>query len=236
MDKSVDGVDKSLRAFTRESVLGVYAKQPLPGRVKTRLCPPLTPVEAAGLYDCALRETVARLRAQQSFDLALCYAGDPDWFAAVFPDLPLLPQRGEDLGARMRDSFECLFRLGYRQVVLVGSDTPDLPLALVEEAFACLQQAEVVLAPARDGGYVLIGKTESRPELFEAMRWSSPEVLPETLRRLELLGCRAALLPDWEDLDDLPALERLLRRSPQSRTAAYLCRQLAHHFSGGRQA
>jgi len=230
----VEDVDKSLRDHDGKSVLGIYAKQPLPGQVKTRLCPPLSPSEAAGLYQCALQETVTRMQGCEAFELVICYAGERSWFAEAFPDVQLLPQRGEDLGVRMADSFSQLFQQGYRQVVLIGSDSPDLPLQLVEQAFRKLRQTDVVLAPAEDGGYVLIGKSKFLPELFSAIRWSSAEVLPETLRRIEKLGIKAFLLPGWEDLDDLAALGRLLRRSPQSRTADYLRRQLAQHFPAPR--
>jgi len=227
----VEDVDKLERNQRGKAVLGIYAKQPLPGQVKTRLCPPLSHAEAAGLYQCALEEIVARLRDERDFDLVICYAGEPAWFVEHFSGIALLPQRGTDLGARMADSFRNFFHLGYRRAVLVGSDAPDLPLALIRQAFEALRETEVVLAPAVDGGYVLIGQTQNRSELFETIRWSTPEVLPETLRRLELLGCQAALLPAWEDLDDLGALDRLLQRSPQSMTAGYLRRQLGRHFS-----
>jgi rSAM/selenodomain-associated transferase 1 len=235
VDKSVENVDKPSRTAEKISVLGIYAKQPLPGQVKTRLCPPLSPLQAAGLYHCALQETVARMREHGTFELVLCYAGERSWFEGAFPSVRLLPQRGADLGARMADSFASLLGQGYRQAVLIGSDAPDLPLPLVEEAFRQLRQVEVVLAPAADGGYVLIGKAVSRPELFEAIRWSSPEVLPETLRRITDFGLKARLLPGWEDLDDLAALGRLLQRSPHSRTAGYLRRELAEHFPKRRQ-
>ena len=223
-------VDNSKENPCCSAVLGIYAKQPLPGQVKTRLCPPLTHAEAAALYQCALEEIVARMRGQRNFEVVICYAGERSWFAEAFPGVRLLPQQGPDLGARMSDSFARLQAESYQQVVLIGSDSPDLPLALVDQAFTRLQQVEVVLVPAGDGGYVLIGQVGNRPELFQAIRWSSAEVLPETLCRIETLGIKASLLPGWEDLDDLEALGRLLHRSPECRTATYLRQQLAEHF------
>lgn len=231
MDKPVDDVDKSLRNLKGKSVLGIFAKQPVPGQVKTRLCPPLSHLEAAGLCQCTLQETIARMRGHREFDLVICFTGERGWFEANFPGVPLLQQRGEDLGARMSASISGLLAQGCRRVVLIGSDIPDLPVTLVEEAFLQLQRAEVVLVPADDGGYVLVGQTMNRPELFAAIPWSSAEVLPETLRRIEALGIEAVLLPGWEDLDDLDALQRFLTRSPQSQTAAYLRQHLARHFT-----
>lgn len=227
MDKPVEEVDKSLVEIPKTAILGIYAKQPLPGQVKTRLCPPLTQHEAAALYRCCLTETVQRMQ-QGSFALAICYAGERQWFADNFPGVRLIAQRGVDLGARMADSLCSLLQQGYQQVVLIGSDAPDLPLSLIEQAFRELQQHQLVLAPASDGGYVLIGEAVHHPELFSAMPWGSGEVLAETLRRIEFSGIKAKQLPGWEDLDDLAALQRLLLRSPTSATAKHLRQQLAH--------
>jgi uncharacterized protein len=231
VDKSVEEVDKSPILLPSKPILGIFAKQPLAGQVKTRLCPPLSQQEAADLYLCSLRETVSRMAVVQDFELVICFAGERDWFAKTFPGLPLLPQQGADLGARLANGFRQLFQQGYPQVVLIGSDAPDLPVELVRQAFAQFQSVEVVLAPATDGGYVLVGQAAFRPELFETIHWGSATVLAETLQRVEQFVIPAATLPSWEDLDDVSALERLLRRSPECRTAAYLRRHLSHYFS-----
>ncbi len=228
----MEAVDNPDCKTQKTAVLGIYAKQPLPGLVKTRLCPPLTKTEAAELYLCSLRETVQRMQ-RGSFELVICYAGERQWFTETFPGITLSAQRGVDLGARMADSLNSFLHQGYRQAVLIGSDSPDLPLELVEQAFVKLQQFEVVLAPARDGGYVLIGEAIHRPELFATIQWSTAEVLPETLRRIEAQGIAAKQLPGWEDLDDLEALQRFLQRSPETSTASYLRQQLAHCFHAG---
>ena len=225
----METVDKSTDNHLKSAILGIYAKQPLPGKVKTRLCPPLTPNEAAELYRCSLMETVTRMKGG-NFELAICYAGERQWFAKTFPGVKLMTQRGADLGARMSDSFNRFLQHGYNQAVLIGSDAPDLPLKLVGQAFDTLQQTEVVLAPADDGGYVLIGESMHHPELFTTIQWSTDKVLPETLRRITCLGIKAERLPGWDDLDDLEALRRFLKRSPESTTALYLQQQLAHCF------
>ncbi len=222
----MDTVDNPSKKTTKSAVLGVYAKQPLAGQVKTRLCPPLSHQQAAEFYACALQETVQRLQSAADFELVICYAGERAWFAENFPGVGLLPQQGQDLGARMADSLQRFLQQGYQQAVLIGSDSPDLPLPLIEQAFAALQQVEVVLAPAGDGGYVLIGESSHRPELFAAIPWSTGVVLAETRRRIEQLQINAVQLPAWEDLDDQQALVDFLQRSPHSQTAAYLRRHL----------
>ncbi len=197
--------------------------------MKTRLCPPLSHQQAAELYACSLRETVQRMQAG-GFELVLCYAGERAWFAENFPGIELIPQQGDDLGARMADSLSGFLNQGYRQAVLIGSDAPDLPLELVEQAFAALADHDLTLAPARDGGYVLIGEAVHHSELFAAMPWSTGQVLPETLRRIAAHRIRAVQLEPWEDLDDLASLQRLLQRSPWSLTAEYLRSRLAAFF------
>lgn len=227
----MEEVDNSRQKPCRNAILGIYAKQPLPGQCKTRLCPPLSATEAADLYACFLRETVSRMQAGNSYDLAICYAGQRSWFEQAFPGLLLVPQQGADLGARMAASLSDFIQQGYQRAVLIGSDAPDLPLELVEQAFVALRQTEVVLAPATDGGYVLIGESTHRPELFSAIHWSTGTVLTETRQRITQYGIKAVELDCWEDLDDLQDLSRFLRRSPEAKTAAHLRQQLAQHFS-----
>jgi hypothetical protein len=200
------------------TALGVFAKEPLPGLVKTRLSPPLTGEEAAQLYRACLEETVAALGALPC-DLVLFYAGGEAFFRENFPEVRLLPQGKGGLGGRMERALGLLLGEGYAAAALVGSDAPDLPPALVAEAFAALRSAEVVTVPARDGGYVLVGESRHRPELFRGIPWSSGGVLAATRRRAREAGAAYREVGAWEDVDDLAALRRLLQRSPRSTTA-----------------
>jgi len=227
----VDSVDNSERENGKTAILGIFAKQPVAGHCKTRLSPPLTLSEAAELYACSLRETVARMQAGEGYALVICYAGERSWFEQAFPGVALVAQRGNNLGERMATALEGFLHQGYQQAVLIGSDAPDLPLKMVEQAFAALGQSELAIVPASDGGYVLIGEAKHHRQLFEGIAWSTAEVLPETLRRIEQQQISATILAGWDDLDDLPSLEKFLRRSPQAKTAAYLRRQLARLFS-----
>ncbi|MDT8420939.1 MAG: TIGR04282 family arsenosugar biosynthesis glycosyltransferase [Desulfuromonadales bacterium] len=202
-------------------VVGVFAKDPVPGEVKTRLSPPLSAEQAAELYQTALGETVSEMR-RGPFDLVICYAGGRDYFRNTFSDLPLYPQQGKDLGMRMSNALQHFFRQGYQQAVLIGSDSPDLPLELVVQAFAALDGHSLALAPAHDGGYALIGETCHHPQLFVEMPWSSPDLLAATRQRATAAGIDYQLLPSWDDLDDVAALRRFLQRSPETRTAIYL--------------
>ncbi|MCF6180235.1 MAG: TIGR04282 family arsenosugar biosynthesis glycosyltransferase [Geopsychrobacter sp.] len=217
----MEKVDKSAMCSAASSVLGVFCKAPLAGQVKTRLCPPLQPEQAAALYRVALDETIRRF-SEQCFDLVIFYAGAEDYFAREYPDFKRQAQTGADLGARMASALEGLLATGYRQAVLIGSDSPDLPLSHLESAFSALQQHAVVIAPADDGGYVLIGESCHQPHLFTQMPWSQPQLMEESRALLSRLQIDWQQLPVWEDVDDLAAMSRLLARSPHSRTARHI--------------
>ncbi len=226
----METVDNDQRKIGKSAILGIYAKQPIPGQCKTRLSPPLSAVEATELYRCSLLETVQRMQTSDGFDLAICYAGQRSWFEQTFPGVTLVPQQGVDLGARMAESLNGFLQQGYRQAALIGTDSPDLPLALIDQTFSALQKAEVVMAPATDGGYVLIGESTHHPQLFANIEWSTAHVFTETLRRIEQCGISAIVLESWEDLDDIESLQRFLRRSPDTATGHYLRQNLAVYF------
>lgn len=206
------------------NVLGIFAKEPGAGKVKTRLCPPLTPTQASRLYQVFLQETVSAMRAGR-FDLVLFYSGDESFFRTAVPDLPRVPQGEGSLGVRMCRALNRLLE-GGGTAGLIGTDSPDLPLALVERAFFALRRADFVTIPSADGGYVLVGERRHRPEMFRDIPWSSGAVLGATRRRAAERGFSYIEVGRWEDVDDLPSLERFLARSPHSATARLAARML----------
>jgi rSAM/selenodomain-associated transferase 1 len=235
VDKSVETVDnpRSLDTLSTipegmKSVLGIFAKEPVPGRVKTRLSPPFSPEEAADFYRICLEETVATM-CRAGFDPVLFYDGEVDYFRNAFPGIRLLPQGDGDLGERMGRALSTLLAGGCDAAALIGSDTPDLPVALVKEAFVALREADVFIAPARDGGYVLIGEREHIPELFHDIPWSTAGVLAATRQRAADLAIDYREVSGWEDVDDLPSLRRLLARSPDSAVAHHAARLLTQY-------
>jgi len=204
---------------TASAVLGIFVKEPRAGEVKTRLCPPLTATQAAELYAIALQETIERMAAGP-WSLQLFVAGTESWFAERFSALPRHPQVGSDLGARMQQALQQLL-IENERAALIGSDSPDLPLALIKQAFAELASHQAVSVPAADGGYVLIGARKSCPPLFEAIPWSTAGVLQATRERALACGIDYVEIGGWEDIDDANSLKRLLQRSPQAATARY---------------
>ncbi len=234
MDKSVGKVDKSLTGLiTAEKsdllhpILGIFAKEPVAGQVKTRLCPPLKAEQATELYRVMLKETVTRMR-QGAFDLVLFYSGHEDYFRSTFPGLRLCPQAEGDLGQRLEQALGWLLKQGAAAAALIGSDSPDFCCTRVEEAFAALTKADCVTAGAADGGYVLIGERRHHPELFCGIPWSTPQVLAATRNRANELAISYREMAPWEDVDDLASLKRLVQRSPHSATAQFALTRLSH--------
>jgi len=193
------------------NVLLVIAKRPEPGQTKTRLTPPLAPKQAAQLYECFLRDTLDVARAVPDVTRLAHYAPDwaADYFAQLAPDFGLRPQVGESLGPRLDQVLTRCLAEGFERAVIMDSDSPTLPAAYVAQAFAALDQADVVLGPCEDGGYYLIGLKRPQPRLLREVPMSTPHVLRDTLALAEQMGLRVALLPSWYDVDTVQELERL---------------------------
>jgi hypothetical protein len=214
------------------------AKVPAAGEVKTRLCPPLTPAQAAGLARCFLLDRVGQLREIRDVAPIVAFT-PPEREPELRPLLPegvrVVPQQGADLGARLDRLLTDLLAEGSGGAIAVDADSPTLPTDFIRQACAHLAggAADVVLGPCDDGGYYLIGLRLAVPELFRDMPWSTPAVLGETVARTRRLGLRLALLQPWFDVDRGADLGRL-RASAEapgahrpSRTLAFLARELA---------
>jgi rSAM/selenodomain-associated transferase 1 len=116
------------------------------------------------------------------------------------------PQQGSDLGERMNNAFLQAFAAGYTKTLLIGSDCPDISRAIVTRGFALLDTHNIVLGPAYDGGYYLIGLCRPEPELFSDMEWGTERVLQQTLDKINVLGMTAAFLPKLRDIDRIEDL------------------------------
>lgn len=190
----------------------IVGKAPEPGRAKTRLVPPLTPTTAAYLYAAFLQDTlglVPRLGWEQASLIHPAGAG-----AGLAPLLPassvrLCEQHGTGLGDALRSAFAEHLDAGFEQVVLIGSDSPTLPQALVERSCAALDAHDVSIGPSLDGGYYLLGLRAPHLGLFDSIDWSTPRVFGQTLGRAHALGLRVHTLPAWYDVDQPADVDRL---------------------------
>ncbi len=190
----------------------VMAKAPVAGYAKTRLIPALGAEGAAQLAQRLLRHAIAQAVAADIGPVELCCA--PDARHAVFADLAgdarvTLSEQGEgDLGARMARAMQRALAT-HERAVLIGTDAPALDAAVLREARDRLTDHDAVLGPAVDGGYALIGLRRFEPSLFEAMPWSTPQVLALTRERLRAAGLRHAELPALHDIDEPADLAHL---------------------------
>lgn len=185
-----------------DCVLAVFAKAPRPGMVKTRLAEATSAHWAARVAAAFIHDSVQRLSqvAARRF-LVVSPTDSISHFLPVAGErFSLLPQGDGDLGARLERFFQAQLTPAAR-IVVVGSDSPTLPVAYVDEAFALLSQADIVLGPASDGGYYLLGLARL-PSIFHGIDWGSDKVLEQTISRLDS-NYRLALLPPWYDVDTL---------------------------------
>jgi uncharacterized protein len=210
----------------RRRALVVIAKEPVPGAVKTRLAPFVGADGAARVAAAMLADTVA-VMTQVEADPWVCFA-PPDArgrMARLAPGCGLLAQVQGDLGDRLAACFAALLDGGAERVVIVGADTPHVPRATYEAAFALLDQVEVVLGPAEDGGYYLVGAKAALPELFVGVPMGTEVVLQETIQRAIRRRLRIATVPTLRDLDRLEDLRAALAAgalhgSPRTRLVA----------------
>jgi rSAM/selenodomain-associated transferase 1 len=188
-------------------VLIVFLKEPVPGRVKTRLAPLLGAEAAARLYAALVEHALAALRGPWR---RMLFGAPADAAARLADRLaePVLPQAEGDLGARMAAAFDAAFTSGAERAVIVGTDCLSLSAIDVEDAFEALGAHDVALAPALDGGYVLLGLRSPQPALFAGVEWSTPRVMPQTLERVARAGLTFTRLPRHGDLDTLDDLRR----------------------------
>jgi uncharacterized protein len=207
----------SLSVRAAQCALAVMAKAPRPGKVKTRLSPPLTLDQSAAINVCFLRDTAENIAAVAGAGGAagvISYTpiGDEALLDGLLPaGFALLPQRGDGFGERLLATAEDLLGCGYGSVCLIDSDSPTVPAVAFEKAVAALQLPgdRIVLGPSDDGGYYLIGLKRAHPEPFANISWSTSTVFAETVAAAEAAAIEIVELPLWYDVDDAGTLDML---------------------------
>lgn len=184
-------------------LVGVFAKQPVAGAVKTRLARATSPEYAQRIARAFLADTLQRIRlVDAARALVFSPAAGIDFFETVaHGEFSLIPQRDGDLGQRLHGFFETARQQGYARTVALGTDSPTLPVEYIERALDLLVRHDAVVGPAVDGGYYLIGARAECRLPFDEIPWSTSRVLEATVHRLRLAGVRFALLPPWYDVD-----------------------------------
>lgn len=217
--------------MSHKRCLVTFAKYPEKGKVKSRLNLDGDDGLVSDLYRCFIEDLLERLSAG---DYRFWMAYDPpekeNDFIELFGDGFLYtPQKGADLGIRMYNAFTACFSKGFQSVVIIGSDSPDLPGRIIEEAFESLDRHGAVIGPTWDGGYYLIGfsRDSLSMRVFENMMWGTDRVFQETMERFRKDGVLVHTLPKWRDIDRPEDIRSLMKESAesdfgQSRTIRFL--------------
>lgn len=217
-------MSKAISDLSACCAVAIMAKASVAGAVKTRLVPPLSPAEAAEFNTCCLADSAANIMAAAAAAPIRGFAaydppGTERFFADLLPDgFALLPPRAPvagttGIGRSLYHAARDLLTAGFGGVCLVNADSPTLPTALLLAAVDLLRQPgdRVVLGPAADGGYYLIGLKRLHLSLFQAIDWSTERVRRQTAARAAALGLEVALLAEWYDVDDAAMLALLGR-------------------------
>jgi rSAM/selenodomain-associated transferase 1 len=205
-----EGVSMGPKTVRGGGCMVLMVKYPRAGAVKRRLARSIGEGRALDIYRLCVEDMVDALDASGLFYwVALTPDGDPAALEGWLPDpVCCIQQDGDDLGERLRNVFHHCFEAGHREVVALGSDTPDLPPALMVEAAGSLTYHDAVLGPCPDGGYYAIGFRRECfvPEAFEGIRWSTRNVFRETLNVLAEKGVSTRVLGSWRDIDKVEDL------------------------------
>jgi rSAM/selenodomain-associated transferase 1 len=186
------------------------------GNVKKRLAVQIGDSEALKLYAYMLHVTITKILHLKKIDFF-------GFYESLHPQnikidkITTIPQQGKDLGEKMFNAINYLFKKDYTKVVLIGADSPDLPLNFIERAFFELNIYDLVLGPTEDGGYYLIGMKKPYDLLFKDINWGSKDVLKNTLAIADKNGISYFLLEKWYDIDDIEGLKRWKDRLKKDR-------------------
>jgi rSAM/selenodomain-associated transferase 1 len=214
----------------KKSALGIFFKIPVLGKVKKRLAAEIGEDKALKAYESMLRATIENVSGLRGIDICGFYEGERASLSICSSSfnspstsydltkgayrvakrrrsgftrkIPLISQKGSDLGEKMYNAIKWLFSKGYKKVSLIGADSPDLPLAFIIDAFEKLNSYKLVIGPSEDGGYYLIGMNKPYDSIFKDIQWGHDSVLKDTISNANAAGISYFLLPEWYDIDD----------------------------------
>ena len=200
--------------MTTRALIMVFARLPEHGKVKTRLAESIGPDKALEVYLKLLQHTHEVVSKVDGADKLIFYTADPHDFDLLdYYRIPKTIQEGADLGARMSDAFEKGKANGYDRLLIIGSDCHALEPRHLEEALGALERDDLVLGPAEDGGYYLLGMNELNPWIFQEKTWSGPNVFLDTILDIKSHGLSYHLLDTLNDVDHENDMDEALRES-----------------------
>lgn len=197
-----------------KKALIVFVKAPVPGAVKTRLQPHIAPDKIVKLYKSFVSEIISKCVQLKGVDkfLGCAPTGDNDFLRKITETYTLksFDQSGKNLGEKIVNAFQDYFKKGYSEIVLIGSDSPTIPIEYIKKAFLELKKNDFVIGPCCDGGLYLIGaKKKIIPEIFHNIPWDTSEVLNMVLKKINSLSIKFSMLPFWYDVDTIEDLKFL---------------------------
>ncbi len=190
----------------------IFAKNPVPGKVKTRITPHITPTDAAKLYEAFIADIVSNALKLQCERIVVAYTplnAETSFHKICGQSIHYIPQEGYGLGERMKNAFRHAFSKGSKSVVIIGTDSPTLPLPYIRNAFSALEEVPIAIGPTFDGGYYLIGLSEQNEDIFDGIEWSTSSVFSQTLAKIRSVNKKFYLLSPWYDVDTPEDLEFL---------------------------
>ncbi|HIK95642.1 MAG TPA: glycosyltransferase [Planctomycetes bacterium] len=209
------------------NLLGMFARRPEPGKTKTRLAKSIGNAAAAAVYAAFVEDLIDRCETLADQFVVAATPNDDltaTWFRSRTADSTSVEfQPDGDLGKRIEWFFQQAFEKQFGKVVLIGSDSPDLPPAIISRAFRELGHFDVVLSPATDGGYVLVGLRSFSPGMFAHVNWSAATTLLDTVRAAKEAKLSVTLLPLWYDIDLIENLGTLIALQSQTGSEAADC-------------
>ncbi len=190
----------------------IFAKNPIPGKVKTRITPHISPIDAAELYKAFIADIVNNALKLNCERIVIAYTplnAETSFHRICGQSINYIPQEGYDLGERMKNAFRHAFNKGLKRTVVIGTDSPTLPLSYIRKAFNVLEEVPIAIGPTFDGGYYLIGLSEQSDDIFDGVEWSTSNVFSQTLTKIKAMNKQFYLLPQWYDVDTSEDLEFL---------------------------
>jgi len=213
MKEKLAGDELSGERFDLKCGIVIMAKAPIPGQVKTRMTPWLDPMVVSSLYHNFLLDKIEQVK---NIDAQAFIAYTPETGLAFFrsiipPGFDLINQVGAGLGERLVNISKNLFGQDFEKVLILDSDSPNLPVEYIQKGLEQLDKNDVVLGPCEDGGYYLIGLRECQPLLFKDIPWSTSRVTEFTVKKAQSRGLSVFLLEKWYDVDTINDLLHLKR-------------------------
>lgn len=198
----------------------LFIKYPKIGSVKSRLSSQIDKTLVVSLYKCFVKDILDMLK-DLNYDILICYYPNEKlryfkrWIGEKYQ---YISQNGKDLGERLKNSFIQAFNQGFDKLVVIGSDSPDLPKNIVKSAFLKLEKFDSVIGPCKDGGYYLLGFTNQgfSSNVFHNIPWSTSDVFVKTKNLLEKESIRTYILPIWQDIDTIEDLKDFYLRNKDS--------------------